>query len=246
MIYDHKDKETLQKFGVRAFPTFVITDAEGTELMRQVGAGPFATPEDAREWFPKISKALKSVSDLEARHKEDAENLDVAIELADTYTLLGKGDKAIELYKVIAPKVKEDDERYVDVQLAYAAALRGTMNRENQKEVAGQLGKIYDKILPDLIKAGDDRAVDPGILNARIKQIVDEDLKAARKQCVDMLEPYAEHDRILEIKYWAAVFASLDGDKDTAKTEFEAIIEAGKEDDPYVKAAKQQLDRLNK
>lgn len=244
MIYDHKDKDTLKKYAVRAFPTFVITDAEGTELMRQVGA-PFSTPEEAREWFPKVATALNSVDDLEAKHKEDAENLDVAIELADTYTTLGKGDKAVEIYKAIIDKVPAEHEKYTDVQLAYADALMGTITRDNQNEVGKQISAIYDKVLPDIIKKGEDRAVDPAVLNARIKSIVDKDNAAARKQMTDMLEPYAAHKRILEIKYWAAYFAEQNGDKDTAKTEYAAIIEKGDAEDQYVKAAKQQLDNLN-
>jgi len=241
MIYDHKDKETLKKYAVRAFPTFVVTDAEGTELMRQVGA-PFGTAEEAREWFPKVATALTSVDGLEAKHKEDAEDLDIAIELADTYTTLGKGEKAVELYKAIAPKVPKDDERYTDVQLAYADALMGTISRDNQAEVGKQVGAIYDEVLPPLIKEGDDRAIDPGILNARIKMIVGQDKEGARELAVSMLKPFAEHERILEIRYHAAGFA----DDETAKTELAAIVEEGDAENDWVKRAKQQIDRLNK
>ncbi|MBZ0136275.1 MAG: hypothetical protein K8I27_07880 [Planctomycetes bacterium] len=245
MIYDHKDKDTLKKYAVRAFPTFVITDAEGTELMRQVGA-PFSTPEEAREWFPKVATALKNVAALEEKHASDAENIDVAIELAETYTTLGKSDKAVEIYKALAPKIKEDDKRYATVQLAYADGLLGTISKENQDEVGKQISGIYDKVLPALIKSGEDRAIDPAVLNARIKMIVNKDNKAARTQMTDMLEPYAKHERILEIKYWAAFFAGQDGDTDTAKTEYAAIVEAGDAENQWVKNAQSQLKKLEK
>lgn len=244
MIYDHKDKETMKKFNVRAFPTFVITDAEGTELMRKVGA-PFSTAEEAREWFPEVAKALNSVADLEAKHEKNAEDLDTAIELAGVYATLGKSEESAKLYKDLAAKVPAEHAKYVDVQLGYADALLGTINRENQNEIGKQISGIYDKVLPDIIKKGDDRAVDPAILNARIKMIVDKDNKAAREQMTSMLEPYAEHKRILEIKYWAAYFAEQNGEKDTAKAEYEAIIKAGETEDRWVKAAQTQLDKLN-
>lgn len=245
MIYDHKDKDTLEKYGVRAFPTFVVTDAEGEELTRQVGA-PFSTPEEAREWFPKLATALNNVDDLEAKYEEDGEDVDLALELAETYTVLGKSDKAVALYKKVAPKISEEDDRYVDVQLAYADALMGGITRDNQNDVGKEIGAIYDKVLPGLIKEGDDRAVDPAILNARIKMIVDKDGKAARKQMTDMVEPYAEHDRILEIRYMAASIAQQNGDAETAKAEFKAITEEGDADDAWVKRAKQAIEAMDK
>ena len=283
MLYQKKAPDILKQYEIRAFPTFIIIDHSEKELMRQVGS-PFRTPEEAREWFPEIGEALASVSDLEAKYEEDGENADVAIELADTYSKLGKADEAIAIYEKISEGMSEEDEGYVDFQFKYAEMLtenrKGaeavavyegliealpedsdrvvdatlgladaklqTINRNNEAEVAGEINEIYNELLPALIEAGDDRAIDPAILNARIEMIVNKDNEAARNQMTGMFEAYAKHDRILEIKYWAAFFASENGDTDTAKAEYQAIIDAGEAGDRWVENAKKALEALNK
>jgi tetratricopeptide (TPR) repeat protein len=244
MIYDHKDRDTLRKYNVRAFPTFVVTDAEGKEEMRRVGA-PFRTPDEARKWFAAILDGLDSLEAREKAHADDPENVDLAHELAETYDALGQAEKAAPLYDKLAEALDKEDKRYVGVRLKQADGILETLTRENQAEVGEKVGKIYDEILPGLIKAKDDRAIDPGITNARIKAIVGEDTDAARKQMLELAEAFPEHDRNLEIKFFAAAIAQHGGEADTARAEFKKIVEQGPEDNRWVQAAKQALERMD-
>lgn len=243
MLYDDKAPDVLKKYGVRAFPTFIVTDAEGKEEMRQVGA-PFSTPADAVKWFEKVGDGFANLATYEAAYEKNADDLDNAIKLADAYAALGKGDKALPLYEKLVEKLPKDDKRRLDVQLSYGNALMGTINKENEKEVAGKLSKLYDEIVPTLIKAKDERAIDPGILNARIKALVDKNYEASLKDLKALKEGFPESKRMNELMYWYGAVAQQSGDKDAAKAEFEALVKRGPADDDYVKAAQRSLDRL--
>ena len=243
MIYDDKDPDTLKKYGVRAFPTFVITDAEGAELMRQVGA-PFSTPADATKWFTKVGDALDNLGKYEAAHKENPEDAAAAIELAGVYGVLGKGDEAIKLYETFIPKLKKEDAAWATAQLAYADALMGTMTQKNQKDVGTKMSGIYDEVLPGLVKAKDERAVDPSILNTRIKSMLMEKHSDARTEIKALMEAFPKMERLTEAKFWAAFYAQKAGENETAKAEYAAIVEAGPEDDNWVKSAKKQMDSI--
>jgi thioredoxin-like negative regulator of GroEL len=246
MIYNDKDPETMQKYGVRAFPTFVITDKKGEEEMRQVGA-PFSTPAAAREWFPKVVNALDNLPKYEAAHEADADDVDAALKLAEVYGALGRGQDALKLYDSTVGKLEKDDERYVDVRLAQADAMMGTMTRANQRQVGAKMGEIYDEILPGLVEAKDERAVKPGILNARIKVMVGSKHAEGRTELKNLAKAFPEHDSIWEIRFFAAVFALQAGENDTAKEEFKSLIadaEKAEVENDYTKAAQQQLDRM--
>jgi tetratricopeptide (TPR) repeat protein len=245
MIYDHKDKDTLQKYGVRAFPTFVVTDAEGAELMRQVGA-PFSTPKDAIKWFGDIQDGLDNLPTYEAAHKKNPEDVDAALKLANAYNSLGKSTEALELYEKLAKKLGKKDARRVDVHLKLGEALMGTLDRDNQAEVGKRVQEVYDEILPGLVKAKDERAVEPGITNTKIKSMLNKDHKGARKDAQALLKAFAKHDRVKEIKFFAAYYAKQDGDNATARKELEALIKDGPEDDRWVKSAKNVIEQMDK
>lgn len=248
MIYQDKNEEVnkpiLEKFAVKAFPTFVITDAEGTELSRSVGA-PFSTAEDARKWFPKTADALANLTTYEAAHKEKPEDVDAGLKLADAYGSLGRNADAIALYEKFGAKLEKTDKRYVDMKLGHADALMGTMDRKNQMEVLGKMRKIYDEVLPDLVKAKDERAVEPGILNARIKDAQKEHADG-RKDLKALIEAYPKSDRLKEMKFWSALLATNGDEKEAGIAELEALVKEGPEDDQWVKAATSTLTRLKK
>ncbi|MBX3459973.1 MAG: tetratricopeptide repeat protein [Planctomycetes bacterium] len=243
MLYDDKAPDVLKKYGVRAFPTFIVTDADGKEEMRQVGA-PFSTPADAIKWFEKVGDAFVNLPKYEAAYEKSADDHDNAIKLADAYAALGKADKAMPIYEKLAEKLPKDDKRRVDVQLAYAQALIGTATRENQAEVGAKIQKIYDDVLPGLVKAKDERALEPGILNARLKSGIGKDHDGARKDLKALIEAFPETSRMNELMYWAAAIAQQAGDNDAAKAEFQALIKRGPAEDDYVKAAQRSLDRM--
>ena len=221
----------------------MVTDADGKELMRQVGA-PFSTPAEATEWFKKTGEALENVDKLEAAHKEKPEDAATTLDLAKTYSQLGKSEESLKLYEELVPTLKKEDKQYVDAKLGYADALTGTITRANQKEVGDKISGIYDEILPGLVKAKDDRAVDPTILNCRIKSMLNKKHEDARKDIKALIEAFPKMERLTEAKFWAAYFAQSNGDDETAKTEYKSIVDEGPEDDTWVKNAQGQLDKM--
>ncbi|MCL4731557.1 MAG: hypothetical protein KJ044_14115 [Planctomycetes bacterium] len=248
MVYQDIDKEKtapiLKKYNIRAFPTFVITDAEGVEQARKVGS-PFSTPAEAIAWFPKLEDALTNVAAYEAAHKEKPEDVDAGLKLAGAYHTLDKSKEALDLYETFAAKLAKDDKRYVDVQLARANLLLGTMNKDNQNAVLEKIAGIHATVLPDMVKAKDERAISPSILNARIKGVQKKPADG-RTELKALAEAFPKSDRLTEIKFWAAQLAAEAGDKEAAKSELQAIVDAGPADNTWVKSAKSALDRLNK
>lgn len=248
MIYQDKNEEVnkpiLAKFAVKAFPTFVITDGEGNELSRNVGA-PFSTVQQAREWFPKTADALANLSTYEAAHKEKPDDVDAGLKLAGVYVPLGRNADAIALYEKFGAKLEKTDKRFVDTKLSHAKALMGTMDRNNQQEVLGKVRVVNDEVLPDLVKAKDERALEPGILNARIKDALKEHAEG-RKDMLALIEAFPKSDRMKEMKFWAALIATNTDDKATGIAELEAIVKDGPAEDDWVKAASSSLTRLKK
>ncbi|MCF6228740.1 MAG: tetratricopeptide repeat protein [Planctomycetes bacterium] len=246
MVYQDKNEEVnkkiLKQYKIRAFPTFVILDSEGNELGRP------RVPRDlegAKEWFPKVADAYKNLETYEKAYKEKPDDVDAAKKMAEIYSVIGKGDKAVEIFEKLAESVKEDDEGYTDLQLEYAKALMSTMNRSNQKEVLGKVAEVNGKVLPALIEAKDERAVEAGILNARIKVGITEDGKGAVELMTKLEAAFGDGDRGNEVKYWAAVVTIQGGDDDGGKAKLEALVKDGDAEDEWVKNASKYLERIN-
>ena len=142
MIYDHKDPATMKKYAIRYFPTFIVTDAAGTEMMRKVGA-PFSTPEDAAKWFPRLATAFDEVSDLEARYEESPESTKVERKLAATYAVLARADEAAELYDTLVKKLDENSPDFKKNANEYA---EGYTSIRKSKEAAA----LYDRLVSRL------------------------------------------------------------------------------------------------
>jgi tetratricopeptide (TPR) repeat protein len=249
MIDVDKDRDTAQKYGVRAMPTFVILSSEGEEEMRQRGA-PFRTPEDARDWFGRILGGLDNVTAHEEAYAENGDSLEHGMRLAGTYNDLGRGKDALEIYEKFEDQLDPEAENYVDIRLAHADALTSTITRENRAEVAPRLAKIYESVVPQLIEAKDERAIEPGMMVARIKAMVGNDPAAGREGMLKLAEVFPESSHIWEMRTHAALFAQRAGDSDTAKAEYQAIIkdaeEAEADDKQFVRIAKQLLAELEK
>lgn len=248
MVYQDIEKEKtepiLKKYAIRAFPTFVVTDAEGVELARKVGA-PFSNPEQARAWFPSLEDALTNLPTYEAAHKEKPDDVDTALKLAAAYRTLDKSKEALAIYDKFAASLPKDDKRYVDLRLGQAELLLGTMDRSNQDEVLGKIQAIHDGVLPDLVKAKDDRAVKPSILNARIKSALKKPADG-RTELKALIEAFPKHAQLTEMKFWSAQLAIEAGEAEAGKAELEAIVAAGPADSSWVKSAQAALNRLAK
>lgn len=153
MIYDHKDKATMVKYKVRAFPTFVITDAEGNELARQVGSTPLSTTEKATDWFSKINTAIDEVPDLEAKYAESADSIKIGRKLGAAYVMLGRSEKAADVYDGLVKNLDEKSKDYEKSAIEYAGIFAKL--RKPDKAAA-----IYDKLLARLDKESADYVKD--------------------------------------------------------------------------------------
>lgn len=272
MVYDNA---IFKKYGVRSMPTFIVLDSEGKEL----GRPPVPRNVDAcKEWFPKAADAYKNLETYEAAYKEKPGDVDTAKKMAEVYSVIGKGDKAVEIYealykkdtsdeftrefaklcmkagkgaravellKGLVEKTEEGSEGFVDIQLEYAKALMGTVNRSNRKEVLGKVAEVNGKVLPALIEAKDERAVEAGIQTARIKVGITEDSKGAIELMTKLEAAFGDGDRGNEVKYWAAVVATQGGDEDGGRAKLEALVKDGDAEDEWIKNASKFLDRIN-
>jgi tetratricopeptide (TPR) repeat protein len=249
MIYEHKDgaRATMAEYSVRAFPTFIILDSEGNEEMRNVGA-PFATVNDALEWFPSIVNALENIGKYEAAHKEDEADIDAALKLAKVYNDLGRTEEAQKLFESSIESLEADDERLVDARLGLADTLMGTITRTNQVQVLGRILEIHAMVVPGLVEAKDERAIEPGIFSSRIMALLNNEFDEARDYLTNMIAAFSEHEKVWEMRTLRALYAERGGDAETAAKEYRSIIadaeEQEIEDNEWVKAAKQQLEAM--
>lgn len=165
--------------------------------------------------------------------------------MAEAYSVIGKSNKAVEIYEKLVESIKKTDEGYVDLQIAYGDALRGTVTRENRKKVLVKVDEAYGKVLPQLITDKDDRAVDAGVLSARIKLTVTGDDDGAKKLMENLEATYGEGDRGTEVKYWSGFFLILSSDEETGTAKLKALVKDGDSNDPWVKKAKEDLEWMD-
>jgi tetratricopeptide (TPR) repeat protein len=247
MIDINKDEDTAAAYRISAVPTFIILDVEGKEEFRHVGV-PFRTPDAATGWIGRVTGGLENVSSHEAAYAENEDSFEHGIRLARTYSDLGRDSEALRLFDKFEDELDSDADDYVDIRLAHGDALLGTLTQENQAELAPRLASIYGSVVPSLIEDKDERAIDPGMLLARIKVVVDNDLEAGRKQLLKLAETFPDTDKIWEIRVFAAVYAMHAGNADVAKAELESVIEDAEEaeqgEHPYIVAARQQLAEM--
>lgn len=221
--------------------------ADGYKNVETYKAAYEKTPEDAdvamklAAAYGYTDKAKEAVEILSKLLEKNAENVEISMKIAEAFQKMRKGAKAVAIYETLSKSVKEDDAKFVDVQLNYAKALMSTINRSNQNEVLEKIVVVNDKVLPALIKAKDERAVDPGILNARITADIIKDADAANEQMAKLTKAFGEGDRASELKFWSAMVKYSGGDAEGGKADMEAFVNGGDEDDKWVKQAANSL-----
>lgn len=214
-------------------PTLVIADKDEKALVTQVGA-PFSTPADAIKWFDDVSTALKQVADLEAAYKKDAKNLDTAIKLAESYGKLSRHADAAKLLEEVLKALPKDDKRVLDVKHKLAdALLKGEVDIDRGVELCKELTTTF-------LEAKDERAMDTvhGVMMGCWQK---GEFKQAREALLKCVEAFPKHAKAIEYRVYAAYLAAQADDKDTAKKELKAIIEAGPADHEWVNVAKELL-----
>jgi tetratricopeptide (TPR) repeat protein len=234
-----KDEATAKQYGVSAMPTLVIADNKEKTLVKQVGA-PFSTAADAAKWFENISSALKDVSDLEAKHAKDAKDVDVSLKLAETYLKLSRLADAAKLLEEVLAALPKDDKRVLDVKLKLAdALLKGDDDKDSERGVA-----LCKELTEAFVKAKDERAMESvhGVMMGHWKA---GEFKEAREALLTCVGLFPKHDKAIEYRVYAAYLSAQTGDKDTARKELKAVVEAGPADHQWVETAKKVLEGLD-
>ncbi|MHC4840792.1 MAG: tetratricopeptide repeat protein [Planctomycetota bacterium] len=197
------------------------------------------------EVYGVVGKGDKAIEVFEAIYEKNADDDELTREFADLCLENRNGTKAAELFKKLIDKAEEGDEGVIDLKISYGEALMGTLTRANQAEEAPKIVEIYADFLPGLVKAGDERAIDPSVFCAKVKAFVNKDNEGALKTLTDLYKPFEKSERLLEIKYQKAILTYQTGDAETAKAELKEISEADAEN-AWAKRAKSTLDSLNK
>ncbi|MCB9894368.1 MAG: hypothetical protein H6839_07960 [Planctomycetes bacterium] len=277
MIDVDKDEVVPPLYDVSAMPTLVITDAEGNELAKSVGA-PFSDPEGAIKWFDEIGGKINAFSELQTKW-DDSKHADAAVgeKYAEAANELGKTSAAIEAYKALIELAGEDKAKAGALHTLVAKMLLDNSDLEGATEHANLADKLLpaegdaridadllraqilmwsddaagarklcDKHYDNLVKAADERAID---LASTILGTIDSDDEKAvptkgREMYLKLAEVFAKHERVWELKVYAAYFALSCDQEEAGVKELKEVIEKGKGD--WVKIAKDVLERHEK
>lgn len=201
-----KDETTGPIYSVSAMPTLVIAEADGTMLVKQVGA-PFSTPAEAIEWLDKVGTALTDMKKLEEAYTADksAANAD---KLTECYTTLGATDKVVKLYQAQLDALAKDSKDRGPMLVKLARAQLAGEDMKAARATADEAAK--------LIAADTDAGIDLDVLRAELVgwdgdfAIVDKIYKARKEALLAKKD-----ERLIAIAFaWSnsrAVGASNDG-----------------------------------
>lgn len=189
-------------------------------------------------------KAAKVCEDLiNGREEKDSTLIDVRLKLADLQLEESDSAAAMGQLKIVLGLLAKDDKRVVDVKLKLIDC------RMYEQETEG-LAKEVETLYAELLKGKDERMLDAGL---KWVQLVvwggsseEEDEKAhvenhkkARGLFQDCAKALEGSKRKVEAQFYAAYFGWEAGDKEAAKKEMQAVIEA--KDEKWSKIAGQVL-----
>ncbi len=233
------DKEAALKkqFEITAYPTIILAEADGSVIVKQVGAA-FATPEAAIIWLDEKLKTPGLLDGLVEAAKKNPQDPMAQKALADAYFKAGRKEDAAKVY-AIAEKLLED--ALIDVKLRQCESLIAKRDSEAVKEV-------LDELLPKLLKKKDERAIAPTLTFANLiaRMVEKKDPAKAREMVLALIEAFPEHKRIIEFRCNAALYAHLNGEHDVARKEAQAVVDAGPAEDVWVDRAKRLIAAIDK
>ena len=251
------DEATPKLFGVSAMPTLVIADSAGSELAKSVGA-PFSTPEDCIKWFDEIGPKIKNFQDLRAKWDESKHaDAEVGASFADACTAVGNTKLAIETLGALIKLAGDDkaaagklhtrlarihlDAWNLEEATSAAEAADKLLPTEGESRVDldvvraklllyrgdGEAArKLCEKYRETLLKAKDERVIE--LTEVYLGTFDEQDFKRNRELYVELGKVFSTHERIWEIKVYAAYFAIEAGDKETGRKELADIAANGK------------------
>ncbi|MBK9975603.1 MAG: thioredoxin family protein [Planctomycetes bacterium] len=177
------------------------------------------------------SKASKVCEDLiNGREEKDSTLVDVRIKLADLQLEEGDSSAALGQLKIALGLLAKDDKRQVDVKLKLMDC------RMYEQETEGLQVEI-EALYAELLKAKDERVLDAGMKWVQLvvwgsssedvdEKVTVENHKKARGLFLDCVKALEGSKRKVEGQFYAAYFGWEAGEKDAAKKEMQAVIEA--------------------
>lgn len=96
---DKTGDETFKRFGIRATPTTLMLDKDGSEYDWHVGYGP--PPEKFLETIEKSVKGIDTFKAISEAYAKDPENVEMVFKLAQKYDRKYDEEKAKELYQEV-------------------------------------------------------------------------------------------------------------------------------------------------
>ncbi|MBE7492389.1 MAG: thioredoxin family protein [Planctomycetes bacterium] len=173
------------------------------------------------------AKAFKICQSLlEGRDPKDKAVIDLRLKYADMLMDEIELEDAMAQLKLAAEAMDKGDKRMLDVRLKMADC------RLYADEHDG-LEKELESLYADLIKAGDDRAIDviPKLANLVVWLVEDEAAqvqgnKKVRALCHETAKALKDTKRKTELAFYAAYFAWGANEHDVAKKEMKAVVDA--------------------
>jgi len=234
------NREEKRQFPVNAYPTIILADSDGTVLVTQRGNGGMLTPERWIAWIDLQIKGVDAVGDI-LKEVHEIEDVDTLIETAERLIALGRHEEAAELYaRAEALLEKQLFNLKVD-----RAALMLQSNRDSE-----ELRALMDEILPRMFETKDERT-QPMVyrytnLIARITHLDKQPLKA-REYMLELIKAFPDHEYIRSFHNFAAMYAHLGGDDETALKEMRAMIKQDEEngvEDVFTDRARRFVQRV--
>lgn len=234
-----KQKELTRSFGVTAYPTIVLAEADAKAFCTQVGTDRRFTPNAWILWLDEQLNSGSKLAGLKAAVDSAPDNATAWTTYADALYALGRGKEATEAYSKAEALL---DEAALHVKVRKAKLLLATLKDDPTCR------EVLEDLIPKLLKRKDERVIELSVDFSNIvgRLAKERDPKAARQMMLDLKAAFPESTRLTEIRCMAGMYAHLAGDNETALAEMQAILKDGDEKDPWVARAKAFVDRLSK
>jgi tetratricopeptide (TPR) repeat protein len=239
---DGREQPAVAKaFEVKAYPTIVLAEADGTVITTKRGAAGLDTPERFNTWADLQLEGATALPGL-LKEAEDTDDPDKLLALADKLIVLGRKEEAAD---ILARAEDLLAERLLQTRLERAKLMLSGMKD------SPELRKLMDPLIKEMIDSEDDRIVAPAFQYANtVARLADKkDPQAARQLMLDLREAFPEHASVRGMRTFAAMYAHLGGDDETAIAEMKEFIKEDEEnevDDAYTKRARLFVERVEK
>lgn len=214
-----KDKATCAKYEVKAYPTIILANTDGSVIAKEVGTGGRFTAEAWIDWIDRQLGAGDRLGDLIKAANDKPADVAAQRAVADSMFAAGRKKEAAEFY-ARAEKILEDDLLLIKLRRAEAMMDRA----KSSPEVA----EILNEVIPKLIAKKDERVVKITLDFAnQVSRLAgkDNDPKRGRQMMQDLIAAFPDHKQMIEFRCQSAMYLHQSGDNENAIKEMKQIAE---------------------